>query len=794
MQQTTVTLFDHAAVKLEFDKVLQRVQRYATSEPGKELLSGTTFSISASEIKNELSCVSEVKSLIEAEGYLPIEGTHPVRGSIQKSGVEGAILQPREVLHVGLTMKTAKTMRAFLAKQQSQIMLVWQIAEPLHVDSVLIYNIERAIDESGAVKATASKELQSIRHAINEKYDQLRKRLEAILKSVSDQGFSQDDIITTREGRMVIPVKAEHKNRVQGFIHSASSSGATVFIEPSDTLETNNDIRSLQFQEQREVERILKELTLQIGEQREQLLNNLNILARLDALQAKAKYSIEVLGVQPGITESGPTKLVQSRHPILLMIHGYQGTVPLDLELGGEYNTLVISGPNAGGKSVAMKCVGLIVLMTQAGLHIPASDQSVLRVFKKIFVDIGDEQSIENDLSTFSSHLRNLRQIALEADAESLVLIDEIGSGTDPAEGGAIAAAMLETLTKRGSNTIATTHHGALKVFAYETDGVENGAMEFDQATLTPTYRFKAGIPGSSYALEMADRLGFDKDLLVRAREVLGDRQTRLEGLITELEASAQRYRREMDELREEKTRVDGLVSQYESKIASQSKELKEIKRKALDEAREIVDNANTVIERSVREIKETGADKSALKAVRREVADLKQNLDAEHDSISAETMVAPEEPIGVGTKVQLKSGGEVGEVKSISPDGKSAVVVFGIVKMKVPVSDLRATSERQSQRPRDLYLQPEKLERTPTDIDLRGMNGEEALPLVDKFIDTATLAGLHRIDIIHGKGTGALRKKVTEFLSNHPRVKSFRLGEWNEGGTGATVVELKAE
>ncbi|MEK9135619.1 MAG: endonuclease MutS2, partial [Bacteroidota bacterium] len=508
--------FEHAAAKLEFEKVLQRVQRYAASEPGKELLGSSTFSSSVSDIKNELSCVSEVKSLIESEGYLPIEGIHSVKASIQKSGVEGAVLQPREVLQVGLTMKAAKTLREFLSKQRMQALLVWGIAEPLHVDRVLIYNIERAIDESGAVKASASKELQSIRRTINEKYDQLRKRLEAILKSVSDQGFSQDDIITTREGRMVIPVKAEHKNRVQGFIHSASASGATVFIEPSETLETNNDIRSLQFQEQREVERILKELTLQIREQRDQLLNNLNILARLDALHAKAKYSIEVLGVQPRVVESGQMKLVQARHPLLLMSHGYKGTVPLDLDLGADYNTLVISGPNAGGKSVAMKCVGLLVLMTQAGLHIPASDQAVVRVFRKLFVDIGDEQSIENDLSTFSSHLRNLREIAAGADRDSLVLIDEIGSGTDPAEGGAIAAAMLETLTKRDSSTIATTHHGALKVFAYETEGVENGAMEFDQATLTPTYRFKAGIPGSSYALEMADRLGLDKELLVR--------------------------------------------------------------------------------------------------------------------------------------------------------------------------------------------------------------------------------------------------------------------------------------
>ena len=789
-----MTQFEHAAAKLEFEKVLHRVQRYASSEPGRELLSTGGFLFSLPAIKLELSRVSDVKALIEAEGELPIAGIHPVRTSLQKSGIEGAILQPKEVLQIGLTIKAARAVREFLSKRKTQALFVWEIAEPLQVDKVLMYNIERAIDESGAVKANASKELQAVRRSINERYDELRKRLERILKSVSDQGFSQDDIITTREGRMVIPVKSEHKNRVQGFIHSASSSGATVFIEPSETLELNNDIRSLHFQEEREVERILKELTEQIHDVREPLLRNLAILGQLDALHAKAKYSMEILGVEPRVVESGQMKLVQARHPVLLMTHGYKDTVPLDIELGGGYRTMVISGPNAGGKSVAMKCVGLLVLMAQAGFHIPASSHSVVRVFRKLFVDIGDEQSIENDLSTFSSHLRNLRHIAEEADGESLVLIDEIGSGTDPGEGGAIAAAMLELLTRRGSCTVATTHHGALKVFAYETEGVENGAMEFNQASLTPTYRFAAGLPGSSYALEMADRLGLDKDLLARSRELLGHQQTKLEGLIGELEGSAQRYRVELESLAAEKSRVDALVKDYEAKIAAQARELKEVKRKALGEAKEIVDRANAVIERSVREIRETKADKTVVRDVRQEVAVLKQELERGESSLPVDADLTPMEPVRVGSAVQLKIGGEIGEVESVSPDGKTAVVVFGIVKMRVALADVKTTRDRRQQQVRQSFTPSEKPERIPTDIDLRGMNGEEALPLVDKFIDTAVLAGLNRIDIIHGKGTGALRKKVTEFLSNHPRVKSFRLGEWNEGGTGATVVELKGD
>jgi DNA mismatch repair protein MutS2 len=784
-----VTKFESASAKLEFEKVVQRVQRYASSDPAKDLLSSMLFMTSVPEITHQLSCISEVKNLIEAEGYLPIEGIHPVRNSVQKASVDGAVLQPQEVLHIGLTLKAAKLLREFLSKRREELLLVWQIADPLHVDKVLIYNIDRAIDESGLVRANASRELQAIRRAISDKYDQLRKRLESILKSVSDQGFSQDDIITTREGRMVIPVKSEHKNRVQGFIHSASSSGATVFIEPSETLETNNEIRSLQFQEQREVERILKELTLQIREERDHLLSNLSILAQLDALQAKAKYSIETLGVQPKVVDKGNMTIVRGRHPLLLMSHGYGGTVPLDVQLGEPYTTLVISGPNAGGKSVAMKCVGLLVLMTQFGLHIPVGDNSTMRVFKKIFVDIGDEQSIENDLSTFSSHLKNLKAIVEKADNESLVLIDEIGSGTDPAEGGAIAAATLESLTSRGSCTIATTHHGALKVFAHETSGIENGAMEFDQAGLTPTYRFKAGVPGSSYALQMAHRLGMSDALLVRSKELLGEQQTKLEGLIGELEASTQKYRSEVETLQEEKNKLDKLIEQYESKIASQTKELKELKQKAVAEAKQIVARANSVIEQSVREIREKRADRDAVKGIRREVATLKRELEIE----TSRPATDDRQHLVVGSRVSLDGGNEVGEIENISIDGETAVVVFGIVKMRVKVQNLRLTRAHPSPRKIEGDVHLAGAEPTATEIDLRGMNGDEALPLVDKFIDTAMLAGLHRIDIIHGKGTGALRRKVTEFLATHPRVKSFHLAEWNEGGTGATVVELKS-
>ena len=789
-----MTSFESALEKLEFDKIRQRILRYAASDPGRELLGSFSVMTDPEEIRLRLSEVSDMKQLLEVENDLPLNGIQPVRGALQKSGLEGSVLAARDIAQVGSTMSAARTTRSFLAKRRDAHPLVWALADGLHVDKVLEFNIERAVEESGAVRANASRELESIRRAIGDRSDELRKRLEGILRGVSDLGFSQEEIITTREGRMVIPVKVEHKKHVPGFIHSASASGATVFIEPTETLELNNEIRSLQFQEQREVERILRELTGQIGEQRDALLRNLDLLAALDALQAKAKYSIEILGVAPAITIGGTVRLQKARHPVLLIHHGMQGAVPLDLEIGGSYSTLVISGPNAGGKSVAMKCLGVIVLMAQAGLHIPAGPESTLRVFRRMFVDIGDEQSIESDLSTFSSHLAHLKEITTGADAESLVLIDEIGTGTDPSEGGAIAAAVLEYLTARGALTIATTHHGALKVFAHETPGIENGAMEFDQATLTPTYRFHAGVPGSSYALEMADRLGFRDSLMARAREYLGGEHMRLEDLIQELEATAQEHRKELQAAAAERARATAMASEYDAKMASLSAELRERKRTAVEEAKTIVAHANAVIEKSIKEIRESGASRDVVRSSKEEVRAVRESLDKQEKGTPSE--LAEQMPVTItpGSVVTLIGRNDPGEVFAVSPDRKSAVVLFGVVKLRVPVADLRPTSRKlPSQRVTGSAL-PDRSGPVQRELDLRGMTADEAFPLIDKFIDDAVLAGLNRIDVIHGKGTGALRKKVSEFLSRHPCVRSFRLGEWNEGGVGATVVELNEE
>jgi DNA mismatch repair protein MutS2 len=462
------------------------------------------------------------------------------------------------------------------------------------------------------------------------------------------------------------------------------------------------------------------------------------------------------------------------------------------MEVGGEWTTLLISGPNAGGKSVAMKSIGLFVLMAQSGLHIPASDGTALRLFRSCFVDIGDEQSIENDLSTFSSHLASLKAIAEQADGESLVLIDEIGAGTDPSEGGAIAGALLEELTRRRALTIATTHQGALKVFAHETEGVANGAMEFDLKTLTPTYRFRAGVPGSSYALEMAARLGFSPALMERSRQRLGQQNTRLDSLIIELESATQKARLELEAAREEKLRLEALALEYREKLARLTGEAKDLKRKAIEDAARIVEGANAVIEKSIREIRETKAERETVRRVRGDVSRMTREIDAGRREIMREVPVEARGNIVEGSSVTVAGGSDVGEVVAVSADGKSATVVFGALRMRVSLENLLPARKRPAPASRTPGNQGmEKPATVRQDLDIRGMTGDEALPLIDKFIDDAILSGLNRVDVIHGKGTGALRKKVTDFLASHARVKGYHPGEWNEGGMGVTVIEL---
>ncbi len=773
--------------KLEYDKVLERIAAMASSDPGRAAVRALTPLHSAAEAARRLQVVSEAKEMLIAEGASPIESFRDVLPALKKTTVTNQSLSAMELIEIARLLRSARTTKGFLAKRAALYPKLATNATRLSGDKVVEYNIDQALDENGSVKDGASRELREIRNGMIAAGDALRKRLESILRRVSEQELLQDEIITTRDGRLVIPVKIEFKNRIPGFIHSTSASGATVYVEPAESLELNNALREFQLREQREIHRILLELTRQVGAIRETAETSYHALVELDVLFAAARYSIEIIGCAPALSDTPLIRLSQARHPALLRHLRREQVVPLSLFLDADTRCLVITGPNAGGKTVALKTVGLLVLMARTGLHLPAASDTVVYPFPRIFVDIGDDQSIDDDLSTFSSHLLRLKGFLDDADRDTLVLLDEIGAGTDPGEGGALAAAVLQQLTAAGAMTLATTHHGALKVFAHETPGVVNGSMEFDTATIRPTYVFRAGIPGSSFAFELARRIGLPSPVLADARSRSGHDQSRLEGLLTDLEDRSQRLTAELSAAVAEKGRLQHLVEEYEQKLAGLKTELHGIRRRAIDEASELVSGAQRRIEQTIKDIREQSASREAIQSSRQVLETLKQDL----TDLGAETPAgkAEEESVQVGDRVRFIDGVSVGEVVELS--GSTAIVLSGQARVRVPVAKLRhAPASAVTNAP---YVTSVGAELPPAanEIDLRGLLGAEALERLVPFLDNAYAAGLARVDIIHGKGTGALRKRIAEFLKTYPHVRSFRLGEWNEGGAGVTVVEI---
>lgn len=784
--------FDAAADKLDLSKILRRIQFFASSDPGKEAAESITPLSDLETVSIEHNRVTEVKSILEGEGGFPIDGIKDIRYALQQSEIENNILSAKELLNIASTLQCARTIKAFIERRREQLQEMNALTSSISIFKEIEFNINQAIDENGEVKDTASKELRSIRQSISDKQSSIRRALEKILRATAEQGMVRDEIVTTRDGRMVIPIKSELKNKFPGFIHSASSSGQTVFIEPSETLTLNNEITELFFKEQREVERILRALTAQVRVVAGEIRTTVRTLTKIDLCYAKARYSIEIKANKPLLKEHGSLVLRQGFHPILLLKHRREEIVPLDIEIGNKFTTLLITGPNAGGKTVALKSIGILSLMLQSGIHIPVSPDSEFPIFKKIFVLIGDNQSIENDLSTYSSQVLQIKRITESADEESLVLIDEIGSNTDPTEGGAIAAAVIEHLNQSGALTVATSHHASLKAFVHDASRMENGAMEFDQETLIPTYRFKLGVPGSSYALEIAQRLGVDESIIGQARGMLGEQKAKLEQLILDLENRSQLLEQKLSTTDAEMLKYKELSYSYETKLQSLNQEIRDVKRKAIEEARAIIDQASSTVENTVREIKTQLAHRDAVREGKNTLAALEKEISQMEQEIT-ETLTTEARSsldIKLNDSVVLKSGGQTGTVLTLPDKNGNLQVAFNSIKAKVNISNIKSVSKKEA-RKIDATSSFSTDRTAATEVDLRGLYGDEAVEIVDKFLDDATLAGLHRIDIIHGHGTGALRKRIQEFLQHDPRVKSHRFGERYEGGAGVTIVEV---
>lgn len=780
-------------IKLEFGRITDSIKHHAYSALGENLCDEIIFFTDNEVLNTELDKVVEMKNILSAGNELPLDGLKDISRSLSKIKIEGYYISPEEFLHILDFLKISRNLKKFISdinrEQDNSFELINGLAKNLFFNKILEHNIEITIDETGNVRDNASAALSKIRKSINAQSGRLRKTLSSILKKVSEKEFLREDIITQREGRFVIPVKAENKRNVPGIIHGSSGTGATVFIEPSEIINLNNEITELHFEEKREIEKILRQLSAQLGQYTEGIRNNLNILSEIDFIQAKARYAVETESSKP-VTGSSYINLIKAYHPGLLKTKKRNEVIPLNLTIGKEFNTLVISGPNAGGKTVVLKTVGLLQLMLQSGMLVPAAPESEFRLFRDIFISIGDEQSLESDLSTFSSHLRSIKEILDRSDNNSLILIDEIASGTDPVLGSALSASILKTFSKRDAYTIVTTHNSELKEFAYSTENIENASLEFDVENLTPNFHFVTGVPGQSFTFEIARKYNFPETVLKDAYGNLDENQSRLEDLLKDLNETKQKYDLLKNKFDIDNSRLKGLTAMYEKKTKELSRNEKEIRYKAKLEAEKIIKDANKLIEKTIKEIKE---DKHTPKEIKNEFRSESEKI----INISEEEKIADEEEtkilyeeIKVNDTVRIKDSIATGDVMEISDDHIS-VNINGIL-MKLKLNDVEKISKKETSTGysgiSNVEINEGKIE---YELDLRGNYPAEIEDKIEKFIYDSVNSGLKEVSIIHGKGSGRLRTEVQKLLKKNNAVKSFRQGNWNEGDSGVTILEL---
>jgi DNA mismatch repair protein MutS2 len=624
--------------------------------------------------------------------------------------------------------------------------------------------------------------------------------MERLLRRCQESGWLMEDTIAIKNGRLTLGLRVEYKYKIAGYIQDYSGSGQTVFIEPAETLEISNRIQDLEISERREIERILKEMTEELRPELENLRYNETILGEFDALYARARFAVETNSVLPGIAKGHSLRIVKGFHPWLLISHHQKEVLPLDLDLDEDDRVLVISGPNAGGKSVAMKTAGLLCCMLVHGYLLPCSESSVFPLFGDIFIEIGDDQSIENDLSTFSSHLGAIKTILDVAGSSDLVLIDELCAGTDVEEGGAIARAVMEELLNRGTKTIVTTHLGDLKAYAHEREGVVNGAMEFNRAGLVPTFRFVKGLPGNSFAFAMMKRMGFPETMVERASGFMQDERIGLDRMLDDLSRLFEENRLLKQQLEAERADLAARELSLRTEEARMERKRRDLKLGASRELQKEVESARKEIKEIVQEVKSTPTDAKAVQEARKKLGLKKQEAEKSELSLRAEAeMAVPlDRTIREGDLVRILDTSTSGEVESVNQE--SVVVLCGNFRLTTSLKNLEKTSKTQAKK-----IHKEPLPRQQkvswsattsgvesTKLDLRGLSGDEAIMKIDRFIDTMRLNRIHSAMILHGKGTGSLRQRTAEFLQQHSAVKSFRLGEWGEGGAGVTVVELE--
>ena len=775
--------------KLEYYKVLNYISKYCTTQLGKDNILSRLPMNDLLSIKTEGEAVSQAKSSLINNNPPPIEYIPDLKEALSQSNIEGSVLNSKKILEILKLAIVSRNLFQYLKNCSQTVPILFNHSSKLFVDKLFEHQIQKILDENGEVKENASQQLSAIRKEIRNRSEELVKSVNKIVKSLKDEDITREDYITLRDGRIVIPVKAEHKRHVRGFIHSESSSGQTVYIEPEETLELNNEIVSLSFAEKREIERLLKELTKRISSESSRLKDSLLTIAYLDLLFACAQFSIEIIGSFPEIDNQKQFEINEARHPVLLKKIGRNNTVPLNVKISDLKKVILITGPNAGGKTVVLKTVGLLTLMVNSGLHIPANPDSNFHFFGNILLDIGDEQSIEDDLSTFSSHLSNIKNILEKTNGNSLVLLDEVGTGTDPAEGAALAAALLIKLRDKGSTVLATTHHGSLKLIANDLENFENAAMEFDTANLKPTYVFHQGMPGSSYAFEVAERIGFDNNFLNLAKEYLDQDKHKVENFLVDIETKSHQVEDKLKKLEIENARLSGLSHLYQQNIDKLNNEKKDILKRVKSEADNYLAGINAKFEKIVKDLKESKADKNIIKSSHKIIEEIKE----ENKNLFKEEIPAGDEnkTFTKGDFACIKNTQTAGEIVNIQPSKNKATLKIGAIKMQVDIDNLvHAKKENKKTSGERTYniIMPVSGSR----IDIRGEKPEEAEFEIIRFVDGAYTSGLDRIEILHGKGTGVLKKTVSEILKNHDKVKNFYFAPIEQGGEGITIAELK--
>ncbi|HUU50185.1 MAG TPA: endonuclease MutS2 [Nitrospinota bacterium] len=783
-----VTLDHHTLKVLEFQRIKDIFKTYLESEIGLSKIENLHPEVSGDSTKKGLKETSEIKDILLTVGEIPIKNLKEPGNIFKILRKKNAVLDAPQVLDIADILSVSRKIKEFFTQLENSYPYIEIKIKEIFTSPSLSRRIDKTIDKQGEIVDDASPELKKIRRHIKRKREEIRDKLNVLMDKRAS--VVQEPIITVRDDRYVLPLKSNFNRSVKGIVHGISTSKATVFVEPLEIVDLNNEIINLGAEEQKEKFRILKGLTEEIRERFNEIEKNIDILAEIDLITAKAKYSIEFNSVEPVINAHGKIKLIQARNPFLEWErrNSKKNTVPIDINLGKDFNILVITGPNTGGKTVSLKTLGLLCMMVQSGMHIPVKDGSEISIFKKIFADIGDEQSIQQNLSTFSSHTKQIIKIIKESDSSSLVLLDELGAGTDPSEGAALGIAILDNLRERGIKTLATTHHNSLKVFAHSYKDVENASVEFDSKTLQPKYRLIYGYSGKSSAFDIAKNLGLPQGLISRAIGEIKQEKDEVDRLIDRLETQI----RDIEELKKEIFTEKYEIQEKKSEQLLLIEELKREKSLFSKEANKFLKEAKRELENIVNDLRKNSK-KGIIKFPQKDFALWKSRID-DLQKTPYEEKRSPLEP-KIGEIVRINSLGCEGVIKSYkSPSIVEVEVDFK--KIQVPLEDLGHSSKAGDDQSRvamssGIFMKKDFLKDFSVELNVIGNRIDEALPKVDKYLDNAKISGLNKVRIIHGKGTGRLKRAITAMLQEHPHVKNFYSSGMNEGGWGATIVEI---